>query len=419
MADNGKKTNTKNEVKENKHILKPARTHMIKTRMEGRRQALGEVGNKVQHPQAGQKAVLRKTESQQVTQKQTANSAVLKKSNTITVECATSGVPKVPSKPSTAGEKKKDTNVVNLVQSRNVLDARQKERTCRLAREKIDNSDDPMLVCQYAQNIYLYLLELENQQLIQRNFLEGHRSTPKFRAVLINWLVEVHTNFKLLPETFHLCITILDRYLQTNKNVDRSILQLVGVAALMIATKYEEIYMPSLLDYVYICENAFKRADLLGMEIKVLKGLNFNLGRSGPLNFLRRFYKIIDLKSPDNYNLGKYLLDLALCDYDTCHLKPSMLAAATCCLSIALLNELPHPSRVWDKTLEELSTYKYKDFAAVVEDLAKALIKVETSKYQATRHKYASPNYKAISMNNKLKGHLVQKFSGVCPVKWH
>lgn len=419
MADNGKRTNMKNDVKENKPTLRPVKPEVIKSRMEFKRQALGEVGNKVQHPQAVQKVGIKKTMSQQIVQSKTARNVVLKKTNTVTVEYVISGVPKVASKPSTADEKEEDTNVMDLIQSRNNLDARQKERTCRIARERVDNSDDPMLVCQYAQKIYLYLLELENQQPIQKNFLESHRSTPKFRSVLINWLVDVHISFKLLPETFHLSVAILDRYLQTNKNIDRSILQLVGVAALMIATKYEEIYMPSLLDYLYICENAFKKGDLLDMEIRILKGINFNLGRSGPLNFLRRFYKIIDLKSPDNYNLGKYLLDLSLCDYDICHVKPSMLAAATCCLSISLLNNLSHPMKVWDKTLEELSTYKYQDFAPVVVDLAKALIKVETSKYQAIRRKYASPSYKSISMNSKLKGPLVQKLSGMCPVKWH
>ena len=63
----------------------------------------------------------------------------------------------------------------------------------------------------------------------------------KMRAILIDWLVEVHLKFKLVPETLYLTVNLIDRYL-LGSPVERSNLQLVGVSALLLASKYEEIY---------------------------------------------------------------------------------------------------------------------------------------------------------------------------------
>jgi len=81
------------------------------------------------------------------------------------------------------------------------------------------------------------------------------------RSILVDWLVEVHLKFKLVPETLYLVVNLIDRYL-AKKEVTRSKLQLVGVTALFIATKYEEIYPPELRDLVYICDRAYTRFEV-------------------------------------------------------------------------------------------------------------------------------------------------------------
>lgn len=63
----------------------------------------------------------------------------------------------------------------------------------------------------------------------------------KMRIILIDWLIEVHLKFKLLPETLFLTINFIDRYLQKNQT-PRDKLQLIAVSSLLIACKYEEIY---------------------------------------------------------------------------------------------------------------------------------------------------------------------------------
>lgn len=72
------------------------------------------------------------------------------------------------------------------------------------------------------------------------------------------------------------------------QEVSRSKLQLVGVTAMLVASKYEEMYAPEIADFVYITDNAYSKSDIRKMEILILKTLEFNLGRPLPLHFLRR-----------------------------------------------------------------------------------------------------------------------------------
>lgn len=73
------------------------------------------------------------------------------------------------------------------------------------------------------------------------------------RSTLIDWLIKIHYNFKLLPESLFLTINIIDRYFSSRQIQTREV-QLVALAAMLIATKYEEIYPPLLKDYVFICD---------------------------------------------------------------------------------------------------------------------------------------------------------------------
>ena len=80
----------------------------------------------------------------------------------------------------------------------------------------------------------------------------------KMRAILVDWLIEVHSKFKLQKETLFITINIIDRFLEKTV-VSKSRLQLVGVTALLIASKYEEIYPPELKDFVYITDRAYSK----------------------------------------------------------------------------------------------------------------------------------------------------------------
>ena len=126
----------------------------------------------------------------------------------------------------------------------------------------------------------------------------------KMRAILIDWLIQVHLRFGLLAETLYLTVTIIDRYLSVRifavrcyylkplllqvHTVKKSDLQLVGVTAMLIASKYEEMYAPEVRDFVYITDNTYPSERIRKMEIEMLRELNYMFGNPLCLHFLRR-----------------------------------------------------------------------------------------------------------------------------------
>ena len=105
------------------------------------------------------------------------------------------------------------------------------------------------------------------------------------RGILVDWIIEVHLRFHLMPETLFLTINIIDRYLEKTQ-IRRTKLQLVAVAALLIASKYEEIYVPELNDFVFISDSAFTKEEILQMERQILVKLEFNLTMFSSYRFL-------------------------------------------------------------------------------------------------------------------------------------
>ena len=120
------------------------------------------------------------------------------------------------------------------------------------------------------------------------------------RAILVDWMVDVHLKFKLLSETLFLTVNLIDRYLSI-KQIQRSRLQLVGVAAMLISTKYEEIYPPTVKDFVYITDNAYSKEEILTMEFDILQTLDFDIQQTSSYRFLERDTKVMKSDSVTFY----------------------------------------------------------------------------------------------------------------------
>lgn len=132
------------------------------------------------------------------------------------------------------------------------------------------------------------------------------------RAILVDWLIEVHYKFKLLPETLFITVRIIDRYLE-KQLVLKSKLQLVGVTALLIASKYEEIYPPEVKDFVFITDNTYTKEDVLQMEYNILSTLQFDITFPTPHRFLERFMRVLgDDSQVASY--AQFLMELSLID---------------------------------------------------------------------------------------------------------
>lgn len=78
------------------------------------------------------------------------------------------------------------------------------------------------------------------------------------RAILVDWILNVHAKFKLLPETLFITINLIDRFMSQHR-IEKEEVQLLGVSAMLIATKYEEIYPPTVKDFIFMTKNAYTR----------------------------------------------------------------------------------------------------------------------------------------------------------------
>lgn len=206
--------------------------------------------------------------------------------------------------------------------------------------EDLDSGDfdDPLMVSEYVNDIFDYLHELELKTLPDPNYLQMQRNLrPKMRSILVDWMVEVHLKFKLLPETLYLSINIMDRFLSKELvQVDR--LQLLATGSLFIAAKYEEVYSPSIKNYAYVTDGAFSEDEILGAERFILEILNFNMSYPNPMNFLRRISKADDY-DVNTRTIGKYLLEITVIDHKFIGYLPSLCAAAAMFISRKMISK--------------------------------------------------------------------------------
>lgn len=126
--------------------------------------------------------------------------------------------------------------------------------------------DDPLMVSEYVVEIFDYLREQELLTLPVPDYMDRQKELHwKMRGILIDWLVEVHQKFRLLPETLFLAVNIIDRFLSLRVCALPK-LQLVGITALFIAAKYEEVMCPSITNFIYMADGGYKDDEILKAE---------------------------------------------------------------------------------------------------------------------------------------------------------
>jgi len=288
---------------------------------------------------------------------------------------------------------------------------------CQFNIDDIDSEDvdDPQLVVDYVNEIYEYMRMMEKTQSIKKAYLDGKIGAilPKMRCVLVEWLVEVHQQFSLLQETLYFSVAILDRYMQVAcEKVPRKSLQLVGVTAMFIAAKYEEMYAPEIGDFVYITDNAYSQAQIRDMEIKIMSVLGFDMGRPLPLHFLRRNSKAGQVDATA-HTMAKYVMELTLLEYGFCHVLPSEVAAVALAFSLKALDIDDKPlSELWTSTLQYYSQYSVEDFAGTLQQVAQMVLNTtrapEKSKLLAIRKKYANKKFGKIAEYPELTNPAVE-----------
>ncbi|XP_077399211.1 G2/mitotic-specific cyclin-B1 [Vanacampus margaritifer] len=269
-----------------------------------------------------------------------------------------------------------------------------------------DDSDNPMLCSEYVKDIYKYLRQLEAEQNVRPSYLNGQEVTGNMRAILIDWLVQVAMKFRLLQETMYMTVGLIDRFLQDNP-VTKNKLQLVGVSAMFLASKYEEMYPPEIMDFALVTDQAYTTAQIREMEMMILRVLKFQLGRPLPLHFLRRASKIHEVTA-EQHTMAKYLLELTMIDYEMVHYPPSMTASAALALTLKLMD-----AGEWDATLQHYMDYTLDSLVPVMAHIARIVVKVNEgqTKHMAVKEKYSTSKQMRIATIAHLKSSVVKELA--------
>ncbi|KAL0803624.1 hypothetical protein Bca101_096114 [Brassica carinata] len=292
------------------------------------------------------------------------------------------------------------TNVVAPNQEREI---HKPKSTLTPAKKQTKNAPIPPQMCgPYVADICAYLREMEGR-LKQRplhDYIEKVQNdiTPSMRGVLVDWLVEVAEEYKLVSDTLYLTVSYVDRFLSA-KPIHRQRLQLVGVSAMLIASrKYEEISPPKVEDFVYITDNTFTRQDVVSMEADILLALQFELGCPTIKTFLRRFTRV----AQEDFNesllqlefLCCYLSELSLLDYSFVKFLPSLLAASAVFLARFIIRPKQHP---WSQMLEEYTKYKASDLQQCVGIIHDLYLSRRGNVLEAVRNKYKQHKFKCVA----------------------
>ncbi|KAL5713953.1 cyclin protein [Ranunculus cassubicifolius] len=268
------------------------------------------------------------------------------------------------------------------------------------------NSDDPQMCVAYAADIYAYLhsMEVEDKRRPKTDYIETIQRdvTAQMRGILVDWLVEVAEEYKLVSDTLYLTISYLDRYLSSNA-INRQRLQLLGVSCMLIASKYEEISPPHVEDFCYITDNTYTKQEVVKMESDILKFLNFEMGNPTIKTFLRRFTRAAqgDCKSPNLQLefLACYLAELSLLDYGCIRYLPSLVAASVIYLTNFTIHPNMHP---WNSTLQKQSGYKPSDLKECVLDIHDLQLSRKGGSLAAVRDKYKQNKFKCVATISSL-----------------
>ena len=197
---------------------------------------------------------------------------------------------------------------------------------------KNEKRKNPLIVDEYFDEILYSLLKEESEfitkQLINHNYLlDGDNEiSPEMRAMVVDWLLEVHQIFHFQEKCLFTTIQLIDKYLtKININIDQ--FQLLALTALNIASKEEEVEYPILDNFITISKNSLTKKEMIDMEKKVLSIINYEILSPTILDFFQIYANICKL-NPVEICQALYIMNILLIDINMLKYKVSILAFA-------------------------------------------------------------------------------------------
>ena len=267
----------------------------------------------------------------------------------------------------------------------------------------VSNINNVQIPKEYLNTIYYNLLIEQENDFIPKadpDYMKKQKEiNSQMRSILIDWLIDVHFKFCFTDETIFMTVLTIDRYLSV-KQITRNKLQLLGITALMIACKHEEIDVPKIDDFIYITDNAYVRDEVYKMENDVLSTLNFSLLYPSPI----KFYEYLSLHfnfDKMKHMMGKYLMESFLLDTKINKYKPATISCA-CTYIVMKFFKMENYHEAYhkkfflsDESKEITLDYNIKECA---KDICLFVDNVNKTNYQACQKKYSKPEQEKVSV---------------------
>lgn len=259
--------------------------------------------------------------------------------------------------------------------------------------DQFDHSD-PLAATEYVMDIYEELRKKEDTVMVSPTYMKEIQPfiKPTMRSILVDWLIAAHGEFKLADETLYLTASLLDRFL-AKAAVTQTELQLAGLTALWIASKYVETYhVPYLAELKHICNHCYSSEDFVAAEEHILKTLDYQVTVPTADKFMSRYLKAANADETMT-NVASYILDGTLLSCNLLAYRPSELAAA----AVMISNKETSGRVMWGATMEYYSGYTSSHVKAV----ANAVMEEKGNAIdclQALDRKYAHDKYGAVSI---------------------
>ena len=268
--------------------------------------------------------------------------------------------------------------------------ARNFVETTRTPEDIEDEQWDTSMVAEYGDEIFSYMRDLETRMAPNPRYMEQQTEIQwSMRAVLMDWVIQVHQRFNLLPETLFLTVNYIDRFLSC-KIVSLGKLQLVGATAIFVAAKYEEVQCPTIAEIIYMVDGGYTADELLKAERFMLSMLQFELGWPGPMSFLRRISKADDYDL-ETRTLAKYFLEVTVMDERFVGCTPSFLAAGAHCMARLMLRKGD-----WSPAHVFYSNYTYSQLRQLLAGMLECCEEPQKH-HAAVFDKYTDKRYKRAS----------------------
>ena len=272
----------------------------------------------------------------------------------------------------------------------------------------ISNINNIQIPKEYINVIYYNLLKEEEKgikPMPDYTYMSRQNEiNEKMRSILVDWIIDVHFKFGFTDETLFMTVSIIDRYLSICQ-ITRTNFQLLGITALMIACKHEEIDLPKIDDFIYITDNAYVKDEVIKMEEDVLSKLNFAFLYPSPIKFFE--YLSLHFKFEKKHHMmGKYLMESFLLDVKNAKYKPSIISCACAYIVMKFFKMANYHDSynkkfyVLDETVEKYSEHNIKECA---KDICLLVDNINKTNYQACSKKYSKPEQEKVSiiiMNN-------------------